>query len=428
MTPAVPFVSNLQSIGIVSVFLVPFAIAGLVLISAGLGRSRSAAHCMVSALTVMGVAALVYCLWGAALEAGPALPFRAMIIRGQSWDWIGRGAVLMRGFPAADERVTTMAFLQLLSVVLAALIPVSAAMDRWRLGAIGASTALLAGFTYPLFAHWTVSGWLSRLGVQYGLGQGFIDGGGAASIHVVGGLTALSVVWIIGPRRGKYSHDGLPAAIPGHNIVFVLFGCLLALVGWIGLNTAMAIVYGDSGSHIALIGLNLSISAGVAALASLLVTRARFGRPDASLAANGWVGGLVATSAGAAFLPPVAAVLIGGIAGVLVTYAADRFEFWLAVDDAGGAISAHAVAGLWGLVAVTALAHSGRGQWLAQLVGIATLLGFVLPVTYGLNWLLDRVWRQRVDIDGERQGLDLYELGSGAYPEFAIHADEFVQR
>jgi Amt family ammonium transporter len=68
------------------------------------------------------------------------------------------------------------------------------------------------------------------------------------------------------------------------------------------------------------------------------------------------------------------------------------------------------------------------GQWLAQLVGIATLIGFVLPMTYGLNWLLDRMYTQRVAAEGERQGMDLYELGAGAYPDFIVHNDEFTER
>jgi Amt family ammonium transporter len=68
------------------------------------------------------------------------------------------------------------------------------------------------------------------------------------------------------------------------------------------------------------------------------------------------------------------------------------------------------------------------GQWLAQLVGVATLLGFVLPLTYFLNWLLNQYYPQRVDREGEHQGMDLYELGTGAYPEFITHTEEFTQR
>jgi Amt family ammonium transporter len=68
------------------------------------------------------------------------------------------------------------------------------------------------------------------------------------------------------------------------------------------------------------------------------------------------------------------------------------------------------------------------GQFMAQIVGIATLLGFIFPMTYGLNWLLNKFSPYRVSPDGERQGLDLHELGADAYPEFVIHSDEFLQR
>jgi Amt family ammonium transporter len=164
-------------------------------------------------------------------------------------------------------------------------------------------------------------------------------------------------------------------------------------------------------------------------LGAAVVTRIRFGRPDASLSANGWIAGLVASSAAAAFLKPAAAIFVGGVAGILVVTSADFLEFQLAIDDPGGAVSVHAVAGLWGILAVALLADTGPGrQWIAQLAGVATLLGFVLPLTYGLNWLLDRIYRQRVDREGELQGMDLFELGSGAYPEFDIRGDEFLQR
>ena len=87
----------------------------------------------------------------------------------------------------------------------------------------------------------------------------------------------------------------------------------------------------------------------------------------------------------------------------------------------------HAVSGIWGLLALGLFARV-PGQWLAQLVGIATLIGFVLPLTYGLNWLLNRLYPYRVAPEGERQGMDLYELGAGAYPEFLTHNEDFTQR
>jgi Amt family ammonium transporter len=145
------------------------------------------------------------------------------------------------------------------------------------------------------------------------------------------------------------------------------------------------------------------------------------------------VGGLVACSAGCAFLTPVAAAVTGLIAGTLVIFAVELLELRLSVDDPSGAVSVHAVGGVWGLLALGLFGHfpaaPGDGdQWLAQVIGVATLLGFVLPLTYGLNRLLNRLVPYRVAVEGERQGMDLFELGAGAYPDFMTHRDEFGQR
>ena len=417
------------------IFLVPLASAGLALINTGLGRSRSAAHALLASLFVVAMAAIVHVMWGFSLEGFVGRPGHFLVAGGKTWNWVAKEPFFLRGVEFDGSPVSLSMLLQMFSVALAALIPLSAGADRWRLGASCVSTVLLAGIAYPLFAHWVWGGgWLAQLGVNYGLGRGFVDGGGASCIQVVGGLTALSIAWILGPRRGKYSHDGMPAAIPGHHAVFVLFGCLLAWVGWMGLNSAGAILFaGVEPARVVLVAINTTLSAGSAALVAAVITRRRFGRPDATLTANGWMAGLVASSASGAFVKPAAAILIAVIAAAVTLLAIEGFEFWLAVDDPGGAISVHAVSGIWGLVAVALFADVGNrggksGQWLAQLVGIASLLGFVLPLTYGLNWLLNRFYPQRVDLEGERQGMDLYELGAGAYPEFVVHSDEFIQR
>jgi Amt family ammonium transporter len=409
--------------------LVPFAGAGLALVNTGLGRSRSAAHAALAALCAVAVAALVYCAIGFAWQGFPGRPAHAISIGAKSWNWIAAEPLFLRGIALDGSAVSLAILLEMLSVGLAALIPLGSGGDRWRLGASCASTALLAGVTYPLFAHWVWGGgWLAQLGVNYGLGHGFLDAGGSGSIQVVGGLTALSMTWILGPRRGKYEMSGMPAAIPGHNAVIVLFACFLALIGWIGLNCAGAILFGGTGPERAvLIVINTVLAAGSAILGAAAITGIRFGKPDASLCANGWVSGLVAGSAGCAFVNPLAAAVIGLVAGALVTVTVAYLEWPLSVDDPTGAVSVHAVSGIWGLLAVGIFAGI-PGQWVAQLVGIATLAGFVLPLTYSLNWLLDRIYPQRVASDAERQGMDLYELGAGAYPEFVTHNEEFMQQ
>ncbi len=416
------------------ILLVPFAIAGLSLVNTGLGRSRSAAHMMICALGVVAVAALTYFIIGFAWQGYLDSQGFYFVIGGKQWNWISADRFFLRSVPLNGSPASLAVWLEMFSVCLAAIIPLGSGADRWRMSAAMISTVLLAGWTYPLLAHWVWGGgWLEQLGANYGLGQGFVDAGGSSTIQCVGGLTALSIAWILGARRNKYTREGLPTAIPGHNVVYMTFGCLLALIGWIGLNGAGAVLLaGVDPGLVVLIAVNTILSATSAGLTAAILTKIRFRKPDASLSVNGWVGGLVASSASCAFIKPPEAVIVGIVAGALVTLSVEWFELRLGVDDPGGAISAHALGGLWGVLAAGFLGNvapagaTNSGQMLAQLVGIATLLGFVFPLTYGLNWLLDRVHRQRVEPEGERQGMDLYELGGGAYPEFMTH-DEHSQ-
>jgi ammonium transporter, Amt family len=424
---APPLPEITQALCAALIMLIPLASAGLALFNAGLGRSRSAAHAMVSSLTVLSVAFLVYFAFGFAWQGHVGGPDHSLTIAGKSWNWIAAEPFFLRGLTLNGPSTALLAWLQMFSVGLAAMIPLGAGNDRWRLGASCMSTALLAGWTYPLFAHWVWGGgWLAQLGVNCGLGQGFLDVGGAGAIQAVGGLSALSLALILGPRRGKYASGGMPVAIPGHNAVLVLFACFLTWVGWLGLNGSGALLLGRvSPAELPAVAIDTTLSAAMGALASACITRWRFGRPDASLCANGWTGGLVASSAACGLVSPGAAAVCGAIAGVLVTFSVEWLDARFGVDDPAGAISVHGVGGIWGVLAVGLFARvAGTNQWVAQLIGIAALLGFVLPMTYGLNRLMNRFYPQRVPPEGEPQGMDLYELGAGAYPEFVTHRED----
>jgi Amt family ammonium transporter len=429
-----PVLSETQTLlCIVSLLLAPLSCAGVALINSGLGRARSAAHTMTAAMCVIAVAACVYVVVGRTIQGFPGEPSRAVIIGGKPWNWIGAAAPFFAGLPFDGSPALQAGWMGLIGASLAGLIPLGTGSERWRLGSICISTAALAGLTFPLFAHWAWGGgWLGQLGANYGLGMGYVDVGGSGAIHVVGGLTALTLAWLLGPRRGKFGFDGMPTAIPGHNAVYILFGCLLALAGWTGLNAAGALLFaGVAPGRLALIAVNTILGAGSAGLGAAAITRFRFGKPDSSLTANGWLGGLVAVSATCPFLPPAAAIFIGLAAGALVALCVELFELHLDIDDPGGSISIHAVAGIWGLLAGGLLGRfpgGGEGQLLAQTVGVATLIGFVLPMTFAVNLLVNRFAPLRVSPDAERQGMDLAELGAGAYPEFVTHTDDFMQR
>lgn len=417
----------------VCILLAPMAAAGITLINAGLGRSRNAAHVMTASLCAFGIAGLVCFVMGFGLQSYASLPSPMWMIGGKPWSWIGGGPFFFRGLKFDEPGLAPLAaWLQLVSVGLAALIPIGGGGGRWRLGSICAASAVFSAVIYPVFAHWAWGGgWLAQLGPNYGLGRGFVDAGGSGVIQCTAGLTALVVTWVMGPRHGKFGAEGMPMAIPGHNVLVVLFGCLLAMIGWIGLNAAGAILYaGGSTGSISLVAINTILCGGSALVAAAGLTRVRFGKPDASLTANGWVSGLVASSASCLFVRPAEAVVIGLLAGVITVYSIELLELRLGVDDPGGVISVHGIGGLWGLLGMGLLGRTGHedGQLVAQLIGMASLIGFVFPLIYGVHWALNRLSPYRVAPEGEWQGLDLYELGAGAYPEFVSHGEEFMPR
>ena len=427
LSPALPPVMTEATFVLVLVLLLvaPLALAGVALINTGLGRSRSAAQSLLGSLAIVAVAAIAFALVGATFAGTAGGAGHSLHLAGKAWNWLGTGPFFLAGLGSAPAPAQLGLLFEFLAVALAALIPWGSGADRLRLTAGCAVAAVLAAFGFPLLAHWVwEGGWLSQLGVNFSLGAGFLDPAGAASIHVLGALSALAVVWIAGPRKGKFPQGGFATAMPGHNAVYILFGCLLALAGWLAFNVAGAVLWMHAPlAALPVAAVNTLLSASGAVAATFAVTRIRFGKPDASLCANGWLSGLVASSATAALVTPLQSLLIGLIAGVLTPLLVEVLELAVSIDDPSGAIAVHGAGGLWGLIAAGALAPQS-GQFLAQLVGIAALLGLGLPLVYLLFWLVNRWLPLRADQDGERIGMDLHELGGGAYPEFIIHRDD----
>jgi Amt family ammonium transporter len=171
------------------------------------------------------------------------------------------------------------------------------------------------------------------------------------------------------------------------------------------------------------------------------------GKPDASMSANGLLAGLVAITAPSGFVNPTGSAIIGFVAGILVCLSVSFIENTLKVDDPVGAISVHGTCGLWGVLSVglfadgtsnyggswngvagsvTGLFYGDSSQLVAQLVGIATLVGFVFTFSFVLNWILDIFLGQRVSAATEIAGLDLPEMGQLGYPEFVFKPEPDV--
>lgn len=402
-----------QFIGAVAILLAPLAAVGLALLQTGFGRGRAAAHALLGTMCAFGAATLAYLFCGNALAGLSQAHWQlAILLRGKSWSLVGGGALAMSNLDGGAASWT--AAFGLLLAGLTAIIPLGACSERLRLKPLLLLSALLGGLAFPLLAHWIWGGgWLAQLGALDHCGRGALDIGGAAAVHTLGGLAALSLCWRLGPRQGKYDAGGM--ALPAHNVVLLLTGCLLSVVGWTAIDAGGALLLaGATLDVIPHLVINTVVATATALLASLLVTAARYGKPDASMGGNAFVAGAVSMAAGGAFMNPLTAAFTGLIAGLVVPFTVEWLDR-LGVDDPSGVISMHAVGGLWSLLA--AGLFGGNGQWLAQIATISALLGFALPLNYGLDLVLNLLCPLRTTPEDERLGLDMAELGSGAYPE-----------
>jgi Amt family ammonium transporter len=222
----------------------------------------------------------------------------------------------------------------------------------------------------------------------------------------------------------------------------VLIGCFILAFGWFGFNPGSTLGASGAGClRIGSVAVNTMLAGCTGTFATMLYMWIFRGKPDASMSANGLLAGLVAITAPSGFVNSVGAAIIGAIAGVLVCWSVTFIENKLKIDDPVGAISVHGACGLWGVLSVglfadgksnyggswngvtgsvTGLFYGDPGQLVAQLVGIATLIGFVFTFSFILNWLLDITMGQRVSAESELEGLDIPEMGQLGFPEFVL--------
>src|SRR5260370_14301329 len=238
---------------------------------------------------------------------------------GKDWGlFVAQGMLL--SCATYDVRVSGMFLFQMVFMDTALTIVTGTAAERWRFSAFIISSFIMGAFTYPLFANWVWGGgWLSSLGASYGLGHGYSDFAGSGVVHAVGGITALAMGIIIGPRIGKYTRQGKANTIPGHDITLVLLGCFILAFGWFGFNPGSTLGASANGNlRISSIAVNTMLAGMTGSFGAMLYMWVRYGKPDASMTGNGLLAGLVAITAPSGFLNTIAACIIGLIAGLLV--------------------------------------------------------------------------------------------------------------
>jgi ammonium transporter, Amt family len=440
---------------LVTGFLVMFMQAGFAIVETGLCRAKNANHTMMMNFMVYGVGMLAYWLIGFAVQfggygananlggAGVLNKEFTITLFGKAFGLFGQGGYFLMHNNSYDVFVMVLFLFQMVFMDTALTIVTGAAAERWKYAAFMVSSFVMGAFIYPLFGNWAWGGgWLANLGANFGLGHGYADFAGSGVVHAVGGITALAVSLVIGPRIGKFTRTGKPVAMPGHDLLVVLTGCFILAFGWFGFNPGSTLgASGNGNLRIGSIAVDTMLAGMAGSFGALLYMWLRYGKPDASMSGNGLLAGLVAITAPSGFVNPVGAVIIGLIAGVLVCLSVEFVERVMKVDDPVGAISVHGTNGLWGVISVglfadgksnyggswntvngnvTGLFYGDMGQLVAQLIGVATLIGFVFSFAFVVNWIIDLVVGQRVGAKVELEGLDLPEMGALCYPEFEI--------
>ncbi|MFL5333393.1 MAG: ammonium transporter, partial [Geminicoccaceae bacterium] len=420
-------------------FLVMFMQAGFAVVEAGLCRAKSANHTMMMNFMVYGVGMLAYYLIGFAIQEGgvgavanlggtpPLNAEQTISLFGHDVGIWGKNGFLLMHNGTYDVGVMVMFLFQMVFMDTALTIVTGTAAERWKYAAFLASSFIMGAFTYPLFANWAWGGgWLATLGTNFGLGHGYADFAGSGVVHSVGGVTALAMGILIGPRIGKYGRDGKAHVIPAHDILIVLTGCFILAFGWFGFNPGSTLGAASNGNlRISSVAVNTMLAGMAGSFGALLYMWIKYGKPDASMSGNGLLAGLVAITAPSGFVNPVGSVIIGLIGGVLVCLSVEFFDRVAKIDDPVGAISVHGVNGIWGVISlglfadgksnyggswngvaggVTGLFYGDAGQLVAQLLGVATLIGFVFSMSFLINLALDFFVGQRVPAEAELEG------------------------
>jgi Amt family ammonium transporter len=440
---------------LVTGYLVMFMQLGFALLETGLARAKNANHTMMMNIGVYGIGMLAYWMIGFSLQMGgvgaianlggtpPLSAEYAFNVFGKPFGVFGQNGFFLMHNGTNDVAVMVLFLFQMVFMDTAATIPTGAAVERWKFSAFAISSFVFAAFIYPLYANWAWGGgWLSNLGANFGLGKGYVDFAGSGVVHAVGGLSALAIAMVLGPRIGKFSRQGKPQAILAHDLVLVITGCLILAFGWFGFNPGSTLGASSNGNlRIGAIAVNTMLASAAGMMSAMFYMWTVYGKPDASMTGNGFLAGLVAITAPCAFVNPIGAVIIGLIAGVLVCVAVAFFERVMKIDDPVGAVSVHGVCGIWGVISVGLLAdgrsnfggawngvngsvrglfYGDPGQLVAQLIGVSTLIGVVFSASLVLYLVVDLFVGQRTSAKSELEGLDLPEMGALAYPEFDL--------
>jgi Amt family ammonium transporter len=382
---------------------------GFSCVETGLTQSKNTTNILFKNVFIVCMGLLAYAAYG----------FNSMY-PGDNWTvsgWLAIGSPIANGFAGAESEVANLTseynagytywgdfIFQAMFAATAATIISGAVAERIKLGPFMIAATIIVAFAYPITGSWEWGGgWLS---------ENFVDFAGSSLVHAFGGYAALAAVIVLGPRLGKYLPGGKVKPILGHSMPLATIGVFLLFVGWFGFNGGSVLSANAPGVSFVFVTTALAGAAGgvVAAFTSWIFLK----KPDLSMALNGMLAGLVGITAGADSIAPWPAVLVGGIAGIIVVISVLALDK-LKIDDPVGAISVHGVCGNWGTIAVGIF---GSGALVTQIIGTVAISVFAFVFSLVTFLVVKAIFGLRVSSEEEEGGLDIGEHGQEAYPDF----------
>jgi Amt family ammonium transporter len=428
---------------VVAAVLVLFMQAGFAMLEIGFSRAKNAGTGVAKILTNLSIAAV--CYWA----VGFALAFGSADVLGISSSILGSNGFLLQfssnpaeAFPVmglSDATVEAKWLFQFAFCAVSLAIVWGSTLERIKYSAYVIYAIVFSALIYPIGSHWVFGGGWLQNGDTPLLGTGMQDFAGSTAVHLIGATGALAALLLLGARRGKYSADGKPRAIPGHSMPLAGLGTLILFIGWFGFNPGSTLNITDARfAEIAVVTL-LGAAGGV--IGAFVMTQLKQRTIDIGMVCNGAIAGLVAITAPSGYVEAWAGPIIGFVAGLIVVAGVIAID--KRIDDPVGALSAHGLAGIWGTISCgifTAprlaeynafgdpdggLLYSGElTQLAAQAVGVVVAFTFVFAMSYATFAAIKATMGLRVSDEQEEAGLDIVEHGMYGYPEQFIPAPE----
>lgn len=375
---------------------------GFAFLELGTVRGKNQVNALVKILVDFAFSTLAYFVIGYTIAYGVTFFHNAATLSGGGAGFAPQGFSLVKFF-----------FLATFAAAVPAIISGGIA-ERAKFWPQVVAAAVIVGLIYP-FSEGIV--WNANYGIQAWLeasfGARFHDFAGSIQVHALGGWLALAAVLRMGARVGRYGPNGRPFA--PSSIPWLALGTWLLCIGWFGFNVMSAqSVAGVSG----LVAINSLLAMVGGIIAAVLV-----GKNDPGFTHNGALAGLVAVCAGSDLYHPLAALVVGAVAGVIFVKGFTLTQEKLKVDDVLGVWPLHGLCGLWGGIAagifgLEALGGMGGVSFFTQLVGSIAVSAYAFAAGYLLYWLSNRVAPVRLSDEQQRRGADLSIHSIGAEPEF----------